>query len=863
MKYSFSLLLAGCISLASAQENPFGFKTYEQEQINNNRSNEDTPNWLKRWENFQVQRLKANGELINDQELYQTLQETQQNYSRVANNVSWYPGGPSHDYGDQAESYKNIQVGRVNTIAFDPYNKNTYYVGVAQGGIWKTTNDAQSWIPLTDDLPTLRVSDIAVDPLQPDTLYACLGDYAYLGVALHTDDRKRHTHYGIGVYKSYDGGSNWSPTGLTFEQIGADNSLMRRLFINPDNNQSLIAGGISGVWTSNDGGDSWTNVLDIQVSDFEQDPNNKNVLYVSNHYNGRLQTGEPAIYKSTNFGQTWTKLNTSSIFEATETARIEIDVAPSNSNYIYALAGDVDSDVYGIFRSTDGGTTWSTRLKNSSHEGTNSFNNISGQTFYDLALLVDPQDEDRIYFGGLVIAESQDGGQSYEYVSDYGNTLHPDQHLFEYNPLDNKFYICNDGGLVRTDEIHDNYCEWQSLNNHMQTTSFYRLSVAQKHPEFVMAGAQDNNTHYGDTSRQDQWDIILGGDGMECIINPDNDIFYASYQYGNVFRSEGNTQSWRRINPNGETGEWVTPYLLAPNDPNTVYGAWGDVYRSTNKGDSWTQLTNFSNMNGASNPSPASALAVNKNGSKLYVAKRIYHSYNEPTSLHRSHDSGSSWEDITFPNMEDLYITYLSCSEDGNTLWVSLGGFEDGEKIYRSDDGGDLWQNVSLNLPNLPVNCIITDHRSSENLVYVGTDRGVYYKTDTIQEWVAYGQNLPNVIVGELELNEQSNKLYAATFGRGIWIAPAIEHDTSIGICENKKEMPLNAAYQSNSIQLNRSDLQEEGKIELIDVMGRKVYSSNWRNAENSIEIPVSTEGVYFIRYQSSKREEILKVKAY
>lgn len=844
-----------------------GYKSFEKNFIdqNNNRnlSEEKGWKWYKRWENFQVQRLKANGELVSDNELYSTLKEhskTNQAHSR-SSSVSWYPGGPSHDYGTNPSSEMNVQVGRVNTIAFHPTDAKTFYVGVAQGGVWKTTDDGENWTPLMDHLPTLRVSDISIDPQHPDTMYACMGDYGYIGVALHTDDRKRHTHYGIGIYKSVDGGANWSETGLNFEQKNADNTLMRRLFVHPEKSDSLVAAGVSGVWVSSDGGDNWTNVLEESISDFEQDPNHPNVLYATGWYDQYSQSGTSAVYKSTDFGRTWTNLQASFIDQG-NMERIELAIARSNSNYIYAIVGDIESEIHGIYRSTDGGANWTTQLKHYNYGGDDNFSYIGAQAVYDLAILVDPNNENTIYFGGLVIARSDDGGRSYEFASDYGGTLHPDQHYFDYNPLDQQIYICNDGGVVRTDDLHTNYCDWQSLSNNIQTTSFYRLSVSKNNPEYVIAGAQDNNTHYGDTTNK-EWDIISGGDGMECIINPDNDVIYASWQYGALRRSSNGGANWSNISPSSN-GAWTTPYLMAPNNENTLYAAYGDVYKSTNKGSNWTKLSDFPNMSNYSRPSPASALAISDDENYIYVAKRIYHSYNEQTSLHVKIGE-NDWSDITHDNMKDLYITYLNTDSSGEIIWASLGGFEDGEKVYRSNDGGTTWYNESFNLPNLPVNCIIADKKSTNNLVYVGTDRGVYYKNDKLDEWQIYGANLPNVIVSELELNYQSNQIYAATFGRGVWIAPAIDREVAVEnfITEIEK---IDISVQRNaslSYQFERKEAKKAGRIDVINIMGAKIISQAIETNQKSLKINLPNEGVFFVRYTINDQSKVLKFTAF
>ncbi|MEL6650194.1 MAG: hypothetical protein AAFQ87_05230, partial [Bacteroidota bacterium] len=319
--------------------------------------------WYQRWLEHHATRLQPDGQTADPHIWYREAirvanQKLQSSVSQ-SRSGNWSPLGP-----DQVSSSPNPEsqhgIGRINCITFHPTDPLTFWVGVAQGGVWKTTNGGQNWVPLTDDLPILRISDIALDPNNPDIMYISVGDYAYMGVGLDLDARKRQTHYGLGVYKTTDGGLNWQPTALTFAQSQRDASLTRRVFVDPANSQRVLAAGMHGIWQSQDGGDNWNQVLDSLIWDIEQAPNDPNTLYASSAYRATLDQGTAGIMKSTDFGSSWTWLNTG-IPRQDTVQRVEIAISPSDPQYVYALTCEMSSAFYALYRSTDGGTNWERR----------------------------------------------------------------------------------------------------------------------------------------------------------------------------------------------------------------------------------------------------------------------------------------------------------------------------------------------------------------------------------------------------------------------------------------------------------------------------------------------------------------------
>lgn len=828
--------------------------------------------WLKRWEDFNAKRMNPDGSTFDPAIYAQEMEKVMamKSSTKKVAATNWQPYGPN-DYATPSDPSWEPGIGRINCIAFHPTNADVFYVGVAQGGVWKTTDAGTSWTPLTDDLPMLRVSDIAIDPADPNTMYISMGDYAYFGTGLTFDDRKRHTHYGLGLYKTTDGGLSWNPTGLSFPQTDFDFTLIRRTIINPTNTSELIAGGTNGIYHSLDAGNNWTKVNDSLIWDLEQDPNNSNVLYAATGYRATLNLGTAGVLKSTDFGSSWTALNTG-IPPTGSIQRVELAISRSNSNYIYALCANMYAGFGGLYRSTDAGATWSMQSSSPNILHWSDGTGIGGQGWYDLALLVNPNDENTIYSGGVNMWGSTDGGQSWNGCSYwrnyYGASLHADQHQFQFNPLDSAYYICNDGGLYSTSQINigswadantnPGYqwpTSWTPLSGGMQATSFYRLGTDPTSFGRVVAGAQDNSTYYFDNQG---WANILGGDGMECFFHPTNpDIIYGSSQHAATYVSMDGGQNFNWAGGSiSETGGWTTPWMLDPNDPSTVLLGLGNVWKSTDNGVSYTQISNFPVNNPLGQSNYCSALAVGpSNSNYIYCTKRFYQSIGEPSALWVTTDGGTNWANRSAGLPDSLYLTYISIDgDDPATAWVTAGGFTPGAKVFKTTNAGASWVNVSSNLPNLPANCIVHDQDAPNNPVYIGMDAGVYYTNDTMSAWTLYSDDLPNVVVSELEIHRNGEKLVAATFGRGIW---SVDLKDAVGTgvdgpAVRSVDMEVFPNPNQGNFTVRLGKLQfHDAQLEVVDVMGRVLYKEALSFQGKEYQGAFQTElsgGMYFVR---------------
>lgn len=821
--------------------------------------------YFKRWEMDMQMHTNASGERTDVSEYINAAVEVakeknQQSGARMASGA-WYPVGPNV-VPNNLTGYMQNGIGRINCIAFHPTNSSTYFVGVAQGGVWKTTNNGASWIPLTDNLPITRISDIAIDPNDPDnTMYISVCDFEYIGFGLYLNGRKRNTHYGLGVYKTTDGGITWQPTGLSFQLTDGDASLIRRVIVDPTNSNTILACGVSGMYRSTDAGANWTLMNNSLFWDMEQDPINPDIVFAASGWVANSNDGAAGIYKSVDFGLTWTQLTTG-IPATGQVQRIKLAIAPSDPNYVYAVAVDIQSGLYGIYKTIDAGTNWTFINPGTNFLEWDEGSNSGGQGTYDLGFMVNPTNRNILYTGGVNVWGSADGGNTWNPASHwtlyYGPTLHGDIHFIERQPLTGNIFVCSDGGIYRTTGIttqtwnaaNNNIpwpTQWTDISYGMQITSFYRLSSSKNSAGRLMAGAQDNGSFYFDNNA---WSTIFGGDGMDNYLDPvDNDMIIGASQYGyfSLSYDDGFTDSGTNPNVNGESGEWTTPIIADYNNYGTMYAGFENVTKSTDGGQNWTAISNFPF---AGNPQEICALAVsNTNANVLYAAKRVRYEYNLDGLLYKTTNGGGTWTNVTAGLPDSLYFTSVEISEtDANTVYVTCAGFSTGNKVFRTVNGGASWQNISYNLPNIPVNCV--KYIPGNGTVMLATDLGVYVFDPVGNSWNNTSIGLPNVIVSDIEFNIPLNKIYISTFGRGIWatdldvFTSTINHPVNNSLALELYPSPNNGTFTITVPE--EKSATEELSLNVIDITGRIVHSEKL-NGKSSYAITLNLpSGMYF-----------------
>jgi len=724
---------------------------------------------FKRWEYYQEARTNpTTGAFSKVSAIEQHKKWLKANPQASQRNSSgnWSSMGPSSSGGGYAGT------GRINCVSFHPSDNNTYWIGSPAGGLWKTTNNGDTWVVLTDNNSVLGVSDIAISSNYTidRTIYIATGDKDG-GSIWSLGGGQSNDNNSIGILKSTDDGITWNTTGLSYAV--SQKTLISRLIIDPSNNDILYAATNRGIFKSINAGTNWTNVYNPGglIMDLEFKPGNSSTLYASTERNNTTN----CIYRSTDSGENWST-------QATKTGcdRIDISVTPANSDYLYAIVANSGGGLHSILQSTDSGESFTARAV-----GSSTFNLLSyysdgsggsgGQGGFDLAIATSPTDKNMLFVGGANTHKSTDGGLTWACVNmwtshgyyNFGGhpEVHADKHMLKFRSNGDLFET-NDGGVyISTNEG----TTWTDKTSGIINSQMYRLGVSQTSSTEVITGLQDNGSKLVVEGR---WSDVKLGDGMECIIDyTDETVQYATYVNGQISRTTDHWNTAIAIEPAGAgSGFWVTPYIIDPNASETIYAGYADLYKSTDKGDNWEKISTIN----TSSKLRAIAIAPS-NSNYLYVS--------DPNQLWVTNDGGVSWTEKTagLPVALGSITNIAVKSSDPNTAWVTFGGYS-GNSVYQTSDAGNTWINISSGLPNLPVMSVV---QNSQNLnrteIYVGTDVGIYLKLDD-EDWVSYSTNLPNVVVNELDIYYDAiptkSRLRAATSGRGLWESSLFEEPT-------------------------------------------------------------------------------------
>lgn len=670
-----------------------------------NKKNDQPYGWkqFKRWEYWWEPRTYPSGDFPAQGIEWTESQEFNEAYTSTLTS-NWTELGPTT--WTDISGHWNPGIGRINVIVADPNDPNIIYLGAPAGGLWKTPDAGSTWIPLTDNIPSMGVSAIAI---HPGTNQILIG----------TGDRDANDTYGVGVLKSTDGGATWSQTPLTWEVSSGHTSA--RMVVNPQNPNIVFAGTTDGLYRSFDFGDSWTKVLDGDIDDLELKPGNPNFVYAL--------VGK-TFYRSSDGGSTFQSTSQSS------TSRSQIAVTPAAPNNVYFYSKR------GLYVSTDNGASF--RRKGSAPtEGR--------QDWYDLAIAVSPVDANIIHVGEIETYMTTNGGRKWQQISNWyypdasaSQYVHSDCHELVY--IGNTLFSGSDGLITKSNDG----VNFTDLTSGLGIRQFYNIGISQTNPGKFGGGSQDNGTYVYTPDRG--WHGWLGADGFEFILAPDNLIAYGTSQYGTFYKTTSGGTNRVSISQPG-SGAWNTPFVMHPTNPDILYvGNSTGVRKTTDGMNSWTTIGNF-------NPSAITDLAIAESAPQyLYasVRERIWVSTNE----------GGSWIEIS-SGLPGKYITNIAIDPlNPERVVVTCSGYTEGEKVYLSTNAGNSWQNISYNLPNLPANASIFQKNAG---LYVGMDVGIYYLAEGATVWEGFMTSLPNVPVTELEIQYASEKIRAGTYGRGVW----------------------------------------------------------------------------------------------
>lgn len=686
---------------------------------------------FKRWEHYWENRVDKFGNFPpagkTQEEFDKYLLLKNKSANRSISMANWISEGPISTNGGYAG------LGRCMAFGFHPTDNDIIYVGTAGGGLWQTTDGGNTWATYTDNLASMGVSAVVVDPVNPNIIY------------IGTGDGDASDNYSTGVLKSTDGGLSFNTTGLNWTVT--DFRLIRRMILDPDDHNILLLASSNGLYRSTDAGNNWTQVQTGNFYDIEPNYDSASNTFYSCTNN--------QIFRSTNNGVSWTSQQSFSGVN-----RTAIATSPDNNNYVYALCSNSSNNGFKAFyRSTNTGTSFTQMSTSPNLLGWSSAgSDTGGQGWYDLALTADPADAETVYVGGVNTWKSSNGGSTWTLKSHWsGNgaqAVHADKHGLEYQG--NILWEANDGGVYKSTNGGDS---WQHRGSGIINSQMYDLGVSQTNNS-VITGLQDNGTKYKNNAGS--WSDHIGGDGMQCAINPFNtNILYASLYYGTFYKNtNAGSGGWDEITnnlpgcPNNcPSGAWVTPITLDSLDDSTLYIGMKELYKSTNNGDSWTTISSGQSSSNLSYVSIAPS-----NSSVIYMGTG--------SNLWRTTNGGNTWSTMTTPGGNTVKLAVHPT--DPNTLWAVRSNYSAGAKVYKSTNGGSTWTNETGSLPNIPANTIVYESGSANGL-YLGMDIGIYYKDDGMPDWELFADGIPNVEIRDLEINYSNNLIYAATYGRGLW----------------------------------------------------------------------------------------------
>ena len=713
--------------------------------------------------------------------------------------------------------------GRVNCIAFDPVDANIIWVGSPAGGLWKSVDGGSNWTTNTDDLPVIGVSHIAIDPNNNQIMYIVTGD------ADATDT------YSIGILKSIDGGLTWNTTGLSYTVD--QQKTVNKVIINPNFTDSLYAVTNQNILISADAGATWQTTGALgRWRDIEFKPYNPSIAYAA-----KQSGGSSTIYRTTDGGANW-NLITNGL--SGSRYRPLLAVTPANPEVIYALFSESDYSFHGLYKSTDSGDNWllqsdSPNIFGWDTDGTGT----GGQSWYDMSLGVSTNDESLVYVGGINVWRSDDNGVNWDIDASSGNGsnysyMHVDQHAFEFNPHTHVAYAGNDGGFYK---FMESLNKWVDISDGLEISQFYNLGLSRSNPDRLVAGAQDNGT---EMLTNTTWDAIRGSDGMECAIDHyDENIIYSESQYGGLRKSYNGGNNWNNIKPVNYEGAWNTPYEMHSINSNLLVAGYDEVYRSTDGGGSWDSISY--NVSGGADLRSIALAPSDEN----YIYAASY------SKIKMTKDAGLTWYYIK-PGLPNYNITDIAVStNNADRAWVTFSDYNSTNKVYETNDAGVTWTNITgNNLPGLPVNCIVYQGNAKDDL-YIGTDIGVYHKDNTMSEWMPYNNGLPNVIVKELEIHYDEGTISAATYGRGVWESTL---NTLSGVNTfnvNKLDFTVYPNPADNQIIISTNTNNVE--LTIFNITGQKIITTTSKN----VDISTLSKGYYIVSVKGggeNKRKKLI-----
>ncbi len=742
--------------------------------------------------------------------------------------------------------------GRISDVEIPSGSAQTYYVGAASGGIFKTTDGGANWNPIFDDQQMLSIGDMEISRNNNDLVWVGTGEPNAGGGSLAYD--------GDGVYKSTDGGTTWESKGLP--EVGS----IGKIVIDPNDDNTVFVGAMGplfrndnnrGVYKTTDGGDTWNQVLFVSdstgVIDMAIHPTNSNVVYAASwerirRPDRRQYGGETSgLYRSNDGGATWIEMTNGLPTNPNDKGRISIDISRSNPNVLYARYANASGSIQGVYRTADGGNTWVT--VNSSQ-----LTNV-GFHWWFRGIFVDPSDEDIIYNVDFVVEKSTDGGNNW-FTAFPG--VHVDQHALAFNDqVASEVILGNDGGLYVSSD--DGASSVKDLT--LPITQFYRFHVDAQNVNKVYGGSQDNSTMRTTTGGLSDWTIINGGDGFQPLVDPNNtNVIYALSQFGAFVKSTNDGASFNSalngVNP-AEFKNWDTPTLIDPNDSQTLYIGTNRVYKTTDAANNWSAISpDLTNGPPTGNLIFGTVTTIDVSP----LDSDIIYAGTDDGNVWATNDGGSNWTQVSAALPVRWVTKVLASRSDANTVYVTLSGYrygEDNGHVYKSTDQGANWTDIGTSLPDIPVNDIVQD--SFGNL-FLGTDIGVMASNDEGANWQILGENMPSVVVTDMHIHEGSDFLFAGTYGRSSYKLDISTDVLSIpdNALINTIVMAPNPANGFTELSLP-SGLRNVNVV-VYDALGRSVSQTVMDAGTQRLDLAGLTGGIYYVRISDGKNSVTRKL---
>jgi len=660
--------------------------------------------------------------------------------------------------------------GRISDIEFDPINPNIVYAGAATGGVFKSTDIGVSWLPVFDNQANLSIGDIAVDPLNSNIVYVGTGEA-----------NGGHNNFpGGGVYKSANGGISW-------QSIGLKNTVsIGRILIDPSDPQRILVAAVGsyfapnperGVYRSENSGRSWERVLFISDStgaiDLIMDPKNPSRLMaamwerVRGPNSGHLYGESSGLYRSFDGGDKWEYLGPNNGLPdpvQNTVGRIGLALSASNPDTVYAIYTD-GSSYFGLYRTYDFGENWSDADTSKTLK-----NGFGGFSWYFGQLRIHPVNPEIIYVMDVSFIRSIDGSQTWPIVYGYGGSpagLHVDHHALAFHP-DNPDYLIegNDGGINISSDAG---LSWSKVAD-LPVTQFYEIGLDYQNPQRLYGGTQDNGTLRTKTGAANDWDQIYGGDGFYVNVDfIDPNIIYAESQFGLLGKTiDGGISFFQVLSgiDQAEPNNWSTPVVMDPNDHLVLYYGTDRIYRTTDGASSWTPISgDFTDGIPGTRLGTVTTIAVSPVNSSIIWAGT------DDSHVWVTSDYGNSWKDVS-ANLPYRWVTRVVPDPlNQDIAYVTFSGLkwvDPQPHVFRTEDLGQNWTDISNNLPDAPVNALAVNPLNTHNL-FVGTDLGAYYSLNYGDSWEYISQNFPLVSVYDMKIHPTENYLAIGTHGRSMY----------------------------------------------------------------------------------------------